>query len=534
MKRLVLIFVFLVLSPSHSVRAVEMASSDTLDDLTARAAIVLKVTALKTEPVQDAWLPPARMLGAGATRFTVISIIKGEFTGPEASFHHYVDLNSSPLRYFRPAPLPHYKFKPGQHYLLWADKSEEGNLRQLSKSSTTKISRCVIRVGDNSPVQGEIKSIVWDELVKMTGNPNNVRDGLGYLRWLSGATGSFRAREPVNGNPDFPLERFIAVLIPLFHSPNERIAFSAILAASGVGAPIAKEELLKIAGTHPKRELRAMALNSLRGLKTPDVQEAAHRALQTVPPELTTDDAALLQDHALRLLADFPGERSRFAWRAYAAHPQTRVRAAVATAIGEAREGALAWMLGNMVDDPHQEVRYTAVRSLLALPSALATATWKKRCTPDYYGQFFINALAARNIEPYLPKLTNILLHPIRPKTGVQVLKEEPDYTSWRLLFDYVKTKPKATLESATFAPLLDALENSRWISSNAAKLYRFFLTKKLKKRARALQARSDFVPSICKDFSRIDREMACKETKPQNPLSALRKSRHVGFEDLI
>jgi hypothetical protein len=418
-------------------------------------------------------------------------------------------MNNSPIRYFPPPPQLRYKFIAGQNYLLWADKSEDGHLRQISKEFTGNVTNGAIRISGDTPVQGEIKDVVWNELAKDTQSTNDATlyNAFSLLGSMSGAA-AYRYRGD-NSKPDFPFERFMNLVIPLFQSSDDKIAFRAVISAYGV--PDAREGLLKVANAHPKLTMRGAAFISLRGLKTPDVEATAHRALQTVPPEITSDEAAIVQDNALRLLADFPGERSRFAWRAYAAHPITRVRGAVAAAIGEAKEGALAWLLGKMVDDPIQKVRYAAVRSLLALPPDMATATWKKRCTHDYCGQFFINALAARDIQPYLPRLMKILLNPIRPKTGVEILGESPDLTSWQLVFSYVSTKPKPALESATFAPLLNSLENSRWLQTKVSTLYRLYRTKKLENRARVLRQRPDFVPPVHEELNRVDLELTKK-----------------------
>ena len=222
-------------------------NTSSLDNYTAQADVIIKATALKTEPQTqiDPWFSEVNGAGRYATRFKVVSVIKGEVTADEVNFRHYTGLSiGPPIRVYWFELPPCYIFQSGQTYLLWANKTEGGNLRQLSKElrksptdgGTTGF---LIRVGDNAPVKeeikGNIKSAVWDELVKMAQSKKlgDSRYGMQQLSWLSGATTFTRRDEFVNKNPDFALEHFANVFIPLLDSTDENLLYVGFNAFGG-------------------------------------------------------------------------------------------------------------------------------------------------------------------------------------------------------------------------------------------------------------------------------------------------------------
>lgn len=524
MKRLLLLTLLIIEALTCS-PCFAAGTMTTLEKYTAQSDVIIKATALRTQRQEDTqvdpWFPIVEGAARSATRFKIVSVIKGEISADEVTFRHYQGLSiGPPIRvYFFELP-PCYTFQSGQTYLLWADKTEDGNLRQLSK----ELARCptdggttgyTIRVGDNVPVdeaiKNDVKSVVWDELVKMvrSNKQGDASQGLSRLRSLSGASVFWLPPESVNKNPDFPLSRFADVAIPLLSSSDEEILYRGLNALSGNAAPFAQSQLLLIANGHANPGTRSVALGCLRGLKTPEQHSAALRALHEFPASINgSDNIAALQQSALQTLADFPGHDARLHWRAFANHPKSRVRRGIASAIGAAKDGAAADLVNKMLSDPYKIVRETALDSLLRLPAAQAKPFWKRQLANASYRPLFINALAAQNAEPYLDELIKIVNEEVRAEQVLNYKLNNAKSDSWQLLFKYVNQKPKAALQSASLSRILAVLECAQIAPPT---LYRFYRVRKMDVQAKSYR---DVVerrlPKVYnKDFNNIDRELA-------------------------
>ena len=95
----------------------------------------------------------------------------------------------------------------------------------------------------------------------------------------------------------------------------------------------------------------------------------------------------------------------------------------------------------------------------------------------------FVNALAARDPQPYLSQLADVIERDLRPDRfwGGSI----PAGVSWKILFGYVKDRPAAELVAGKHDRSLLALERMRWFSSSEPRaLYALYLVRGLKRRA--------------------------------------------------
>jgi hypothetical protein len=97
----------------------------------------------------------------------------------------------------------------------------------------------------------------------------------------------------------------------------------------------------------------------------------------------------------------------------------------------------------------------------------------------------FVNALAQGDSQPYLASLAEIIeqqAQPAPPWWGGAF----PAGDSWRILFDFVKSRPAAELTAGKLDRSLDALERMHWFSSGEpTELYALYLSRGLVSRAK-------------------------------------------------
>ena len=66
-----------------------VGSAVSLEKLIQESDIIFKGTAVSSGPVQDEWFTPCQDFRVRETRFRVVSVIKGEWSGGELAFRHY-------------------------------------------------------------------------------------------------------------------------------------------------------------------------------------------------------------------------------------------------------------------------------------------------------------------------------------------------------------------------------------------------------------------------------------------------------------
>jgi hypothetical protein len=100
----------------------------------------------------------------------------------------------------------------------------------------------------------------------------------------------------------------------------------------------------------------------------------------------------------------------------------------------------------------------------------------------------FVNALARRDPARYLAQLGEIIDKSPQPRDwwGGSL----PAGDSWKLLFDYVESRPAAELTGGKLDASLGALEKLRWFGSSEPRdLYALYLRRGLTARAKTFRA---------------------------------------------
>lgn len=477
-----------------------------LEKLSAEADVVFKATAIESQPVEDAWFAPLNGFRAFGTRFKIVSLLKGELPPGEVLFRHHGPSENAKFMMYSPQQ---YKFTPGRSYLVWADKTEDGALRQLPKSHTWLADQGGLLAADDAPTQGDLKSVVWSEFTALlqSRDAEDVRYAIEHLHMMSGG------EWPSAPEKDFERTRVVAAVKRFLFSPDVETALAAIRAVQ----PDAKDveaELTSVVRTHAHAQARAGALLALRGVKTPAVEMAARRALEEMVP--TVQRAALIR------LSDFPGEATRAQWRAFAKSPHETARVGVAEAIGMVKDGTMVSVLDALLDDGAKPVHEAAVRSLLLMPHAQASKIWQKRRAQPVWMPVFTNALAATNAAPYLSDLARIVRKQLHPDGNLSPTGTNPVYTSWHLLFDHLQKQTPTALESPALRPFLDALESNytNWSSSEPEQLYKLYRAKGLEARARDFRRRAQAAVSYDLGiyFKRADENIARERAQKPAP----------------
>jgi hypothetical protein len=167
------------------------------------------------------------------------------------------------------------------------------------------------------------------------------------------------------------------------------------------------------------------------------------------------------------------------------------IRCAAALAVGFAQDPHLLPLLNNLLRDPTDNVRAAAALSLRSFPLGQSAPVMKANLTSEFR-QVFVNALAQGDPQPYLAALAEIIeAQGQAPNSGGGLL---PAGQSWRILFDFVKSRPAAELTAGKLDRSLDTLERMHWLSSGEpTELYALYLSRGLVSRAKQFRAPGEY-----------------------------------------
>ncbi len=130
----------------------------------------------------------------------------------------------------------------------------------------------------------------------------------------------------------------------------------------------------------------------------------------------------------------------------------------------------------------------------------------------------FVNALASRNPQPYLAMLAEVIEEQGAGPSDWKRPEEWnyggtiPAADRWRILFDFVKSRPAAELRAGEFDRSLDALERMHWFGSGEpTSLYALYLSRGLLSRAKEFRDTTRKSAPFDMDlyFDRVDRDSA-------------------------
>lgn len=427
-----------------------------LQEMMDASDLVVKATALGTEPVADERFRPLSGFRICSTRFKVVSTLKGE-ADDEIRFHHY---GKAPGRFGIFYAPQYLDFKAGRTYLLWAKKSDNGAWSQVSTAPTMRPQgACLTLDATPAAAASGIKATVWNELnlLLTSDDGEDVRYAIRELDSRSDIR---------SGTATFDRTAVLNAIAPFFKSQDVATAETALkAAANGDARPVEMALIQAATGTGPK--LRAGALRALLGLKTDDARKTAFAATHDQEPEVRAT--------ALLLVADFDGHEARVVWQEAARDGAEAVRIGAANGMLRARDGETAGALDTLIDDKSPLVRQAAATALLVLPAASARSVWRKRSAHPEFWMVFTNALAAEDSAPYRAALARILRTSARPPGNVTLGGQDPVYTAWYLLFNDLRRRRPDFQTAPDNRPLWKALEACNWGSAEPEQLYEWY-----------------------------------------------------------
>lgn len=496
-------------------RAYPVGPAVPLEELAKTAELVCKATVAAERVVADAWFEKLPGFEVREAELRVISCVKGAPGGPGAQrirFRHYAPASAPGGMIGGYAPQS-YQLAAGRSYLVFAAKGAGGTYRQLAKSHTIKADQGVLLAADARPHRGKtVTEVAWAELLAQLASASidDAVQAIAQLDELSGGRGT--------GLHDLERRAALDAIRPLVASKQAALAAAAIavfgddspyfderqapfwLAGIGKGsipgigprtpsatpaAAAAATELVAVADGPAPAELRAQAIRALGPLAP-----AARVAAWGRDPELAVRCAAVLVSAA-------QPERKLIAAGATATAPE--LRRAAALAIGFAQDAALVPALDALLKDAAPKVRSAAALSLLSLPLAQADRVMRQNLYSDFMA-LFVNALARRDPQPYLPQLAEVIERRRAPADwwGGTI----PAGESWSILFAYVKGRPAAELAAGKLDRSLDALERMEWFSSSEPRdLYALYLRRGLTARAQRFRAAVKKTASFDMDY---------------------------------
>jgi HEAT repeat protein len=220
--------------------------------------------------------------------------------------------------------------------------------------------------------------------------------------------------------------------------------------------------------------LRASAIRALGRAEQPDVGDAVKRWVFSPEPQI--------REAATILLADFSGPDTNKLLRALAGDSAFQVRKAVTRVIGFSQLADLLPLLDQALHDENREVRHAAAQSLVSFPPNQSAAVLRANMADQEYRSVFVNALAKDDPRSCLDALCDIIanrLHPV-PWDG-----KIAHAASWDILFAFLKTQSRESLQSGQFDKELSTLEKAQIFSSSPPRdLYELYIKNEMKERA--------------------------------------------------
>ncbi len=431
----------------------------------------------------------------------------------------------------------------GRTYLMVAAQSGGGAYRQLGKMPlfVGPMAHSVLLAADAQSHHGTtLREAAWSELFALLKSPaeGDVIGAIRNLDYMSGGPAWYHT------GLDFERSQALAAIQPLIEAKSLHIATASItvfgmespyfedpyehdLTAAhwfvGIGkghipglaarkrppsplADIGAKELLQVASDGATPEVRALAIRALG--RRSHAYPAAMVAVWVRDPSIAVRRAGVLAS------ADLP-DREPIITASTNGSPDLRRTAALA--IGFAQDPGLVPILGKLLQDPVANVRNSAAISLLSFAPDQAAPMMEANLASDFR-PLFVNALASSDPQPYLAMLAEVIEE---QGAGPSDWKRPEDWNyggtipaadSWRILFDFVKSRPAAELRAGEFDRSLDALERMHWFGSGEpTSLYALYLSRGLMSRAKQFRDKARKSVSFDMDlyFDRVDRDSA-------------------------
>jgi len=493
-----------------------------LDELAKQCDLIVKGVALGSEPVHDAAFADLAGTGYGvfATRLKVISVLKGDATLAEITFHHY---DKQPGERNEPPVSPQsYHFTPKQPYILFAKKAEQRSVfRTFTFSHTSQRDQGLIRAADEEPIarHTSVKAAIWRELTALASSNDsaNIVYAIEHLNVLSGTAWHDR-----QAKTDFASEDALDVITLLLANKEPSVAHASLqaigrdspylsdgmapnwLATVGKGKVLRRgfatypdnhsnrsayryrAHLVKLAQSPSSADIRALAIRALGRSRQNEKDTALIEPLR----QWTADQMAPVRAAAAILWSDYPSKEATAALESLAGDEAPAVRTASAHAVGFSQIAELLPILDRMLADPDELASRAAALSLLSFDPDVAGPILKAHLGERRYSVEFTNALAEADPAANRDRLVAILK--ANPAPEVYLAGQMPTYTAWDILMKYVTDLDPAGLRAGTFDPYLDALETPPNVGSSPYQtLYRFYHDRRLTARMQSFKAKA-------------------------------------------
>jgi hypothetical protein len=518
--RLILLLIVLAASRTSNAKAYPVGPALPLDKLAEQSDFIAKVQAVASEETKDETFTDYTNQGFAvfATKLKVISVLKGDASLAEISFHHYDDKPNGMGRMFSPQV---YHFTPGQCYLLFAKKSDDPKMfRTFALFHTMQEDQGLIRAADAAPLGNRsVKEAIWHELTSLTASkdPADVIYAIKHLDRLS----SQPAFVQPGSKEEYPRKAFLAAISPLLANDDPAIAAAALGAIGGSGpywsddprwwlASVGKGKLLSRGlSTFPTdyfnssaHECREQLLNVASSKAAPQTRSQAIRALgrsrkNEADTELleplrawTGDDEPAVRAAAVMLWSDFPSREATVRIHVLASDKSPIVRAAAAYAIGCLQLTDFLPQLDQLLDDEDAAVARAAAISLISFDPKRATAVLKGRLSDERYFVPFANALAEGDPAAYRDELVRVISS--QPNPAENLTSQMPEYTAWEIMMGYISGCNVADIRSGKLDKYVDALESPPNIGSGPYQtLYRFYNEHQLRDRMESFRQKA-------------------------------------------
>lgn len=539
---ILLILPFLILSLSRISRGEE--PSGQFERMEREADLIFKGRVISTTESTNNTLFPY-WANTHATRFNLISVLKGKIDTNEVVFWH---VTHPPNTWGGGSPPADHQFEGGRFYIVFARmmdkpdylytpppnaKDRPFEFRQIYRGGVT------LTLDDRPNTTASVKETHWSELNLLL-NDSSPSNQLYAIQQLDALSLTGRG-DDWRRSKDFERNVVLQAIRPLIHNSNDTIAITALgcFRLGSTRSNIAEShipELIKVADGAPSITRRLAAIGAFAEMPDPAVSNSLPRWLR--------DTNRDVRAAAIMLLTHYAGDFQEQALKVGAKDPSAKVRTAVVNAIGEARVAALIPTLtqlftvsassntpvkpltkeelesgsyyaggGYIVGDPNYpnvsfgyppenlgDVHTSAGFALLRFDVAQVADILKTNQYDPGFRLNFLCKLSEQDAGPWLEEMAKIMdqrLEREKKKSagwGADPKKYRPELTGlhlrcWRIICDYLKGLPYADFADGKMDRFFNTLEQSTGSGSQERiMLYELYKMKGLNKRAAAFR----------------------------------------------
>jgi hypothetical protein len=507
-----------------------------LEEMEREANLIFKGQVISSEAVTNALFPYWGK--THATRFSVLSVLKGEVSTNSLIFWH---ITHGPDAWGGGSMPSWHKFMSGEYYLIFAARLDEpcyvytvppdatnrpNEFRQLYRDG-------VMRTLDARPIGARgVKDAHWAELGLLLKDAEATNQ-LYAIDTLDRMSLAARHDDQWSRSDDFKRNPVLTALLPLITNKNEQVASRAISCFETESNAVARlapfaAALARVGNESLYPTCRLAAISALSGT----TDEAVSHSLG----QLLTNAHENIRLGAVRLLPRFRAGFAEEALRARAGDESANVRSVVADVIGDGKCNRLLPTLTKLFDDP---VGRDHLIEPLTIESLRAGQRWSNigdvhtsagfalvKFDPDQVADIlktnlndpgfhinFVSKLAEKDAEPWLPELVSILEERLKqvdeflglpqndPRRYANLLSDRVligTYAKcWEDIRQYLLKLPPKKLSNGEMDRYMDLLEKTvqpvQGMSVHEAeRLYELYRTQGLTKRASEVRRKYD------------------------------------------